>query len=513
MYPNDLPWSGEPGADGPRSGGHAPLVSGPGLREVAGKHGAFPAVEKNDSFIFLGQAGVRLLKEDALILTHGECSSTCDESSVTDRTLASFGESFVEGTTTTVETDDAVDRTPSKDPPGPIPDGRDNPEMSLLGMPANRENHPVIRNDNAGDTVHLGGGEPSVDAVQATLVIVKLLDDLDTRSRGHGVVKDLSAPAIHPQPQEEISLNERLLSSASPSTDDSRTLATEPARHSIPEPTEEEADSIASLPVVEAICLTQLLLDQRQRVLDQQSCFKICIGCDRRVFRWKPGSTVLFYFDIVSFSMDGDLAKRSFLQAVEDWTQFPGIGITFCETDDEDEATFYVRRRGKPDNGAKALAHAFPPNDHRKRKKRTLFVYDMAFREPRPNLAGVFGHELGHILGARHEFAKDEDKPWETKDPSVRIGSVNHNSVMRYPKVGEPWRVDDLDRQAIKSLYDFKGSHYTNEDGLDFEVTDVDPNRQAGESVPVVTNEGANLVFVPRHQVFVPRHRRNARSI
>ena len=90
------------------------------------------------------------------------------------------------------------------------------------------------------------------------------------------------------------------------------------------------------------------------------------------------------------------------------------------------------------------LARGFFPNTE---DLNTLFVYKRAFDTDTVNFqSNIFAHELGHILGLRHEFAPQEGD-------TVLFGERNPSSVMsyRFPPV-----IQDTDKRNIRLLYQMK---------------------------------------------------------
>ena len=64
-------------------------------------------------------------------------------------------------------------------------------------------------------------------------------------------------------------------------------------------------------------------------------------------------------------------------------------------------------------------------------------------------------HEIGHILGLRHEFALDR----ETDTPAQRFGSQNEHSVMSYDDINV---IRDTDITDIKNFYDLPNKYELN---------------------------------------------------
>jgi hypothetical protein len=112
------------------------------------------------------------------------------------------------------------------------------------------------------------------------------------------------------------------------------------------------------------------------------------------------------------------------------------------------------------------LARAFFPNDSR--PESNILISTTAFGNTSPvTLTGILRHELGHVLGFRHEHTRPEagtcleDGNWRA------LTSYDRNSVMHYPQCNGGNTGDlgltALDHQGAGTLYGF-GTSYPNPD-------------------------------------------------
>lgn len=177
---------------------------------------------------------------------------------------------------------------------------------------------------------------------------------------------------------------------------------------------------------------------------------RLRIGYDGHIPRWQKGSTIKYIICRKSFS-DPDLAILTAAQAVEATHMWQGIGVTFKLVHSDRKATFQIQYRDLPrhlprDYASNIFAEAFFPQEGRG----TLFVYKLALEEEnRSYLANILAHEFGHILGLRHEFAREA---MEIK--SVVLGKRNEKSVMNYFEKPSLWSVQKQDLKDLKGFYD-----------------------------------------------------------
>jgi len=168
----------------------------------------------------------------------------------------------------------------------------------------------------------------------------------------------------------------------------------------------------------------------------------IWIGAGNIIPRWKKGQVVQFVALAGGYPTPAHayFAAYKLNEAAIQWNSL-NIGVTFKWVSNLQDAAFQLAYGG--DLGS-VLARAFFPNAN---DLNTLFVYQKAF-EPAisPYQTNIFLHELGHVLGLRHEFAVQEG--WG----AVPFGQANPRSVMSYVF---PPNIRDSDEDNVKSFYDF----------------------------------------------------------
>lgn len=210
------------------------------------------------------------------------------------------------------------------------------------------------------------------------------------------------------------------------------------------------------------------------------SVAEIYLGINNTIGRWKWGSHIEFNVNFHSFPPRVDMlhAKRSLDRAAREWNK--GIlGVQFVPVANDKPAVFQLTYSsdGDSDEGSDsgdgngsdkgALAVAFFPRDLHALEK--LFVYPLAFQEKhKPNMTNVFCHELGHILGLRHEFAPQK----EADVLAVQWGDTNPRSVMNYYPDYSSCRIQPSDYASVRDFYSFRGTKYGG-----FRIRDVAPRR------------------------------------
>ncbi|RYP52439.1 hypothetical protein DL768_002405 [Monosporascus sp. mg162] len=185
-------------------------------------------------------------------------------------------------------------------------------------------------------------------------------------------------------------------------------------------------------------CATQRRPDTRLRV-----------GTNGRIPRWKRGSTVTYIVRTESFP-NPDMAAYTTGKLVEAVSMWEDKGVKFQLVYRTCKATFQVVYQ-PADNHPDVYAEAFFPNNDSP-TKRTLIVYGLALKAGnRRYLANIFAHELGHIMGLRHEFAARSDSE---ETGSVLWGKENDSSIMNYPDMLSKLRVQKQDLDELESFYE-----------------------------------------------------------
>ena len=173
-----------------------------------------------------------------------------------------------------------------------------------------------------------------------------------------------------------------------------------------------------------------------------------------KVMRWKLGTKLTWALDRSTFSSSEQANRvQAFVEkATADWNSVASdydLDIRFQQGDNE-SAVFRVVFRvfDDPDTYASAF---FPNASNRTVRVGPLLLAEDSEYDP----VGVMRHELGHVLGFRHEHIRPEAPP------------------MR-----EQWVVGNISGEALTKMYDAKSlMHYPIGEGFgttDFQITQLD---------------------------------------
>lgn len=161
---------------------------------------------------------------------------------------------------------------------------------------------------------------------------------------------------------------------------------------------------------------------------------------------WAQGVTLRWRFQersVLQF-VDPDAAKdyvRGVLsEALLAWGA--AVPIRFVESHQPWDFEVVLSARDDCDPRGCTLASAFFPDAG----QHELELFPLMFRSSRQEQIETMAHELGHIFGLRHFFAKTR----EALVPSVEFGTQDPNSIMNY---GPQSRLTETDISDLISLY------------------------------------------------------------
>lgn len=178
-----------------------------------------------------------------------------------------------------------------------------------------------------------------------------------------------------------------------------------------------------------------------------------------KIVRWRPG-TILSYCILDGFTQAQKAEITAQMQeATADWEAT--CGVQFEHRSQHDGAKtkpidvlFSVRL---VDAGGKFIAAAFFPNDPPDRRE--IAIDPSHFTQTTFTPAGVLRHELGHVLGVRHEHIVSQAPalcPKEPLDHTIQLNDYDPRSVMHYFCGGvgsKTLEITEKDRIAAQLLY------------------------------------------------------------
>ncbi len=161
---------------------------------------------------------------------------------------------------------------------------------------------------------------------------------------------------------------------------------------------------------------------------------------------WDKGTTLRWRFNETSMTVFADphAAKDYFRDRIRAALALWGTWhpVRFSEVSDawDFEVIFEANPRCNP-NGC-VLASAFFPDAG----QHDLTIYRTLLDQPETEVVETLAHEIGHIFGLRHFFAKLSEGDF----PSVIFGRHNKQSIMNY---GHNSKMTARDKTDLKALY------------------------------------------------------------
>lgn len=147
--------------------------------------------------------------------------------------------------------------------------------------------------------------------------------------------------------------------------------------------------------------------------------------------------------------------------ATRDWMDAAGVKFIYRKSQDGNcnpentKVVFDVR----PVNEGKYLARAFFPSYAR--PQRNVLIDSSSFEYSFVALSGFLRHELGHVLGFRHEHISPDANGRCRELPNFKpLTDYDQFSVMHYPQCGgknniEDMILSDLDKEGASKVYPF----------------------------------------------------------
>ena len=193
---------------------------------------------------------------------------------------------------------------------------------------------------------------------------------------------------------------------------------------------------------------------------------------DGKPMRWEIPVVLTWAIDEASFSghaAELAVAKTICTKATEAWNSAASASgilnsVRFAEDGNDPVFKFKFEQFGDPN----LYAFAFFPNDTA--DKRFVHIGPTTFLQPNDfDQVGVIRHELGHVLGFRHEHIRPEAQAGMTPAEKASmekwvtggiggeaLSKYDSQSVMHYPLNGHgtlDFQISDLDKEGFKKLY------------------------------------------------------------
>ncbi len=189
----------------------------------------------------------------------------------------------------------------------------------------------------------------------------------------------------------------------------------------------------------------------------------------KRIIRWKDGYAIRYcvlrrtFPDKASY----DIVLENMKQATAEWEDTCGVKFQYTKSKDASltllpaGVVFPVRYI---DAQGAFIASSFFPNTSQQRRR---LLVDPSYFHTRFDKVGVLRHELGHILGFRHEHIRSGAPavcPDESMENTIELTEYDPQSVMHYfcGQVGSiELNITDQDRLGAQKVYGLPLTRYS----------------------------------------------------
>lgn len=164
---------------------------------------------------------------------------------------------------------------------------------------------------------------------------------------------------------------------------------------------------------------------------------------------WEQGTVLRWRFNKLSLMQlkDPDSAKNEITQlfaaAIMAWGD--AAPVKFAEVEDAWDFEIVIRKNNECSYGGCTLASAFFPDSGR----HELVIYPKLFDQSDKEKIETLVHELGHVFGLRHFFAKVQEVKW----PSEIYGEHSEHQPFTIMNYGAYSELTEVDKSDLKSLY------------------------------------------------------------
>jgi hypothetical protein len=180
-----------------------------------------------------------------------------------------------------------------------------------------------------------------------------------------------------------------------------------------------------------------------------------------KIVRWKPGTVLSYRVAKGTFADDDkyNMVVKNMKAATKEWMDTCGVEFEHMAELDAQAgvgpagALFAVR---EIDAGGSFIASAFFPNDPKDRRR---VLIDPSYYSTDFDKIGVLRHELGHVLGWRHEHISHDAPsacPDEDDFDTTKLSQYDPKSVMHYFCGGvgsKELKISDVDRTGSVQVY------------------------------------------------------------